>query len=186
MKLLIRAMSRFAVPPELIGDITEDAANHSALWFIREVDAAILNTVCRDLWNHKWETLKSLTIPWVATFLWSRGLVISQSAVTSQPSVAPRLIWSLFVVVTFPLWPGFMAWAAGKLHRTQPLGAALLLVLSFLAQVAYYFATHWTELQHSPMVNRTSVEIRLRFTILALMLLGCLLVKPARGKETPA
>lgn len=200
MKLFVRIMSRFNVSPELIGDIAEDSPSHSTFWLLHQSVSAILSTVSSSLWNDKRQTFLALVIPWAATFGWVRFLLFTALPAGTRfngrvwdPAtiwmVFHAMIWVLFFMATFLVWPGLMTWLAARLHRAQPLGAAFLLVASFLVEATYNIATSWTEMQHRQF-DQTTTPLSSRFLLhgfmLASMLLGCFsLLRRPTGSPTP-
>ncbi len=133
MKLLTWIMSRFNVPPELIGDIVEASATHSRSWSLRQSTVAILSTIATDLWHEKLRTLAATALAWI---LWGGFAAVADRFYNPQ---FDHYALAIAFVAEFSFFVGLLV---ARIQPAQPLGAVLpLIVTTYLWLVPTYLAT---------------------------------------------
>jgi hypothetical protein len=134
MKFALWLMNLFNIPqqnPSLIGDITEEwRAGRSTGWLARQTFMAIGAALRTGLLGHVLRTLGAVAFGWVIGTAVPWGMSFHR---VYGPIDAWYKIAAIYAPVIFLnyLWPGMVSWMVGRLHRIQPLGAALLFIATF-------------------------------------------------------
>jgi hypothetical protein len=134
----------------LIGDLDEQFADRqSAVWYARQVVAAILIGVLRDIREHKLLAARAgmigfgLVLAWVEVTWWlylSAATRWINPRVSDSPLLATLLFWYGPLSELWCVGCLAMGWLVGRLHREQ---LAAMVAMSVIAQLPLTFWWGW-------------------------------------------
>ena len=138
-------LKRFGVPrgnESLMGDIEEDyASGKSLLWLWRETTSAVVITAVRDIRKHRLLALRAIAAGWL--LLWGGNMAASHLLVS--PGVMYRGAFSrvsLLVLFELVVWPTFVGWAVGRMHRDQQASMVVVYAAFLFAGDAWSYCVY--------------------------------------------
>ncbi len=136
-------LQRFGPANEaLAGDLLEEYQHgHSATWYAKEVLAAVVAQLTRDMWHHKWLAARAVVVGWAALLAYS--LLVDQVWGSSElfltgvtrthlgPARSGVVLQWAYLLLAVP-GGAAIGWLLSRCHRTRGVAAVVVFVAFLL------------------------------------------------------
>src|SRR5947208_12219810 len=137
-------LDRFDVDQALMGDLAEEYANHSRVWFWRQTFVAVMKKGAADVRHHKLLAVRAVVIGWMVETLigptkqlmipllqgnWSWRLDVWLDAQLGFPVIPLPFVMTTAIGAVVP------GWAVSRAHRPRPISMVLIYMACLLTFV---------------------------------------------------
>lgn len=137
-------LDRFGIPwrnESLMGDLVEEyRSGRSAMWFWRQTVVAIATMTLRDIRSHKLLALRAYVMSALLSAAWAWLTSMAEHRLVGAPNWLALI--TMFQLLTFLIWPGFVGWAVARAHRPYQAAMVLLIAAIDLILSVSFYITH--------------------------------------------